>query len=304
MSNNFTTVNCNSSTTFQQELWEYCFRLVVVPILSILYCIVLYVIWKYPADFKNSYFTFVLALGASDILKIIFVVRNFILDLIGYNFFPESIENLLLFFENSFGSLLSALLNLFISVNRFCAIVFFKDYQTLFTIKKAKIIILFGMIFGPPFCWINFTCTAFYDPTVQNTVYRYCRQSTVKFYYLFLSVFSSILCISVLIIYAVALCFAYKRFKSTSASRIVFVREFKMLLHGVFLVVLMICIPVLAAFESTRTVGAAIFHIYISLNPVIYIIMDSKVRKHVRKLLCPCQTNEISPVHFFGTSTI
>lgn len=259
--------------------------------LFIFYIVLLSTIIKFKSAFKNSYYSLILALGIADIVTLLYLLHGFICCNYGRNYLGIPFDKFLTYFYNSIGWYGGLYLNLTISLNRFTAIAFFSKYKLIWTSRIVKSLVLFCMVFGvitdlPVFLWA---------PEIYNIEEKgataIVRTGKVKELMDNINLAWSIGLIAILItIYSLTVCLSVFKKKSLTSEKSKFVTDVKLLIQGIFVGIMLIVAEVAYYFPIFGDSSFLLTSILSAgFNPVIYIALDSKLRKQTLLFINSCK---------------
>jgi len=130
---------------------EWVITLTVFPILLILYLTVLFVVFKNKnkpnSDFNNSYYNLLCGNGICDVAMLIYTVYTVIIDTVQARVFGKLIDSIVGYvFYWSVGWYGAQIFPALIATNRLVAILWFQHYDFWFSVRRAKISVLLGLL--------------------------------------------------------------------------------------------------------------------------------------------------------------
>lgn len=258
---NETTVQCEISTTY------WIFQIIVYPTLLILYCIVVYILCKYrTTDFKNSYFTLILALAFGDMISFVMFTYDFF-DCYYQNNFEGVLAAVVDALYYSFGWWNIIFLNIAVSLNRFTAIVYFSRYRQVWTEPRTKLVVALCVILS-------------LIPATSHMLIVYGFPAYVYVEKMTDIVFScGITVIILLAIYFPSAVLSVVRMKKLVGVKVKYNREIKMLIQGIFIVTMLIIVDISYWLDIERETNDMLFLLSSGLNPIIYLALDSRLRR-------------------------
>jgi len=129
------------------SVFEWIVSLTVFPFLSILYIVVLYVVYKNKShDYANPYYTMLFGNGICDIGMLIYTIYTIINDTAQKHVLGKSIDNIIGYvFYWSLGWYGVQIFGVLIASNRLIAIVWNHKYKSI-EIKHARYLVFFGVL--------------------------------------------------------------------------------------------------------------------------------------------------------------
>lgn len=293
----------DTTTSSQVQLWEWFIRITLLIPMNVLYCIIIYVISKKSTDFNNSYFTLIKALAITNFLEILYDMHLFVYRLVGVYYLGEIFGKYFRLIALIYAWYTNMILHFFIGINRFCAVVCFQNYKQLFSkmITVAAVVIsnTYGLLCTMP--WVYYCgVTIKSKPNYNPAEYLLNCHPSVEFVYKTLDVCVGFtIFATVLFCYIVAGSISVQRLKFFVGSKASYIREIKMMGQGIFLLLFLgIVLLVYYAPLPGMRVNAELFQtFYCSINAIVYLMFDKKLRKHVRQLfICdPKRSNQVMP---------
>lgn len=295
-------------------MYENVIMVTVFPCLFTSYLVVLYLMLTNWSEFKNSYYVLILGLSISDLAMLLYTLYGYLYDLIGYPYLGSFINTVLSFvFYWVLGTYSTQIYCIFLSTNRFFAVVFFLLYRQKFSMKVSlwliainvtcsfaivsPLLMYFKILYVPKFK------VAFFEPTSRDRN-NYCGTYAVAQigFTLFDQTFSYLVAGCSMALYLFAVCYSIFKLKSYSNSnlRSSYVKEMKMMFQG-FAIGLLLCTATFAHYVaplyqlSVLSRFANMF--FCGLNPVIYLALDRNLRQLLIKKL-----KSIKQLSFFSTS--
>lgn len=271
----------------------------ICPASIILYCLILYVIRKFPADFKNPYFTIIIGLSIADIVALLYAIHSFICCLTGSNYLGITIDKVFTFLYAAIGWYGGLHLVMLITINRLVAITMYLRYTSIFTVKVAKILVFIGITLAVlpsipyPIVGTNIFIIARISPGFVEI-----NQGTenVLFMDLIYGTAIGVVVISTHIICGI-LCIIKRR--GMTSIKAAYTQEIKLLLQGTFIGSMLVVNTVTTFFpigELSWVIGVILVS---GLNPVVYVITDSNLRQHISVIFKKEKVHVISDVQLF-----
>lgn len=255
---------------------------VICPISYILYIMVLYTIFRY-REFTNTYYTLVLALGVADMITNIYVVHAFICCLFGYNYLGIFADRIITFLFASTGWYFGIYLNLFISLNRFVAIVFFVRYKQLWTNFRTKIFIFICLVMGLLTASPYTLLTTIYSVPGKTTSFQG-SEKLAEIMTTFDFISSTGPAVIFLILYTTSVVFSVVRMRNFVGVKSKYVREIKMMIQGILIGAMIIIVDILSHTPAIGEMSWVLPTVLMTgLNPIIYIALDSRIRDRLFK---------------------
>lgn len=275
--------------------------------MSIFYIFVIFVFFRNPNDLSNSYYTILKGLQVADITFMVTLTYNALYLHINLPYLNLSVgqyfDYIIVSIKNICG-LVSYSLHFSLAVNRFFAIVFFSTYKHVFTVRKAKALVvinyLFGMIaFGPIMIMKLYHFLPYKKSWVLDEIYH--DEGLDK-------TVSSTMATLVILCSTIACFYSYKMRKNVMHKTTSYKMETKLLIQSLFMAVILL-VSVVLFYSGIPLIQArlAVF-MYSALNPVVILTMDRTVRNLFRRQLgawfvCIQPKNVIAPVTVFSSRT-
>lgn len=297
-------INNDTSLPFFTNVapWEWFFRFAVLIPLNVLYGITVYVINKKSVLFSSSYFTLIKALAVTDFLEIIYDLHLFVNHWFDVYYLGEVCGKYFRLLALIFAWYTNILLHFFIGVNRFCAVVYFQKYKELFSKKVSISVIVISNVYGlfcsipwVYYCGLTLTSKPNYNPAEYLLI---CHPSVEYIYYLLDVGVGFAVFTTVLLSYIAAAIVSVIRLKSFVGSKSAYVREIKMMGQGVILILILgiVLIVYYVPIQGLRINAELVQTFYSSINAIVYLLFDDKLRKHVNRFIrCGKKSNQVMP---------
>lgn len=267
----------------------------ITPIALFFYITVFYVIIRFKEDFKNSYYTLVLALSVTDLVTVLYLLHGFICCYFNYNYLGITFDRIITYIYESVAYYSMLHLTVVMSINRLTAIILYKTYKQIWSPDKTLKIVVVCFVAGCLMTLLQYVL-------VSPTIYHLERKSPLiknetwnstnwnKFDFLW----SCGLALFVLTIYAAIVVISFVRKYHINKIRVKHTRELKMTCQGVLVFVTLTFGNMSFYFrfmgDLTFVISALMSAVF---NPFIYITMNENIRKKVLQLF-KCKFN--SPV--------
>lgn len=256
----------------------------------IIYSFVLIVIVRFRREFNSSFYLCVIALGVSDVYILSYVdIYGGVCQLLGLFPFGETVDAVLAAVQYClwYNTLLY---HAFLAVNRFTAIVFYRQYSRLLRPKVSACLLSFGSLFGP--------CVVLFGQYLQGYTLQYNfnrtfatlnpRNTTYADNFFRWTYLCGLGLVCVLVpIYVIAFVVAKYRTRALShPNKCAFGKEVKMLIQGSIMasgLVLMYAIPL--TYQLSLFWIHFIFDFYVGVNPYLYLIFNKKLRQKCGEIL-------------------
>lgn len=276
------------------------YSLTVHPSLTILYCIVMYLIYKHSQDFSNPYYTLIKALAVADFIINIYMC---IFSHITAQFWvSHTVGVAVSLFGVGYSYYASFILNVFIAVNRFFAVVFFAKFKIMMTKNLYYVFVFLSFFIAVGFA------TPFYVQCIMeaeigsrfsfyNTGFDMCLGAAHEIA-LRGPKFSLTLVSLTALLYFITAAVLFKRRKSGSSMLSAsYVKDIKLMFQGVILFVL-ICLILLSGYV-TLSDWYILTCLYVTVNPILYLLCDTTLRNYFVKQFYPLKCfskNSVSSV--------
>lgn len=264
MANN-TVLNVTSSTPISYSITiEWYLVAIIASLLLAAYILVFAVILANPSEFKNSYYTLIQALALADFYSLYFVIYRAVF---GKTYYGSTIDKVFIFLYQSFAWHNGLHLNVAIGFNRFCAIAFFVQYQKYFTVLMARILALICLISA-----MAISTYQFFVPAGLNTITDLIIGNTLISIVIFTCIVSTSICFITV-------------HKCNDMTKVSYVREMKMLFQGTIVSALLFVVEIMYWFPITELLLKIAVMLATGMNPIIYIVLDKKLRDCCIQLL-------------------
>lgn len=279
-SNNTTLITvCEISTLY------WIIQTVIYPILFSAYILVLYVIIKFRSEFKNSYFTLVVALGVADIITLLYMLHGFICCLLNSNYLGINFDLALTYVYDSIGWYTAFYLNIFLSLNRLIAIAMYSRYKQIWTNNRTIAVVIFcyilGFITNIPYLVLTRLMFSLEDKRDMPTVEI--NSEAFEYFDLISGCSEGVF---IFIVYLLSMVLSVIRIQKLSGIRKQYMREVKMLIQGMIIAAGLIFLEIMYYFPCLGDMSFVIPAIMATgFNPIIYITLDYKLRAKVFSLL-------------------
>lgn len=267
--------------------YETVIMLTVFPFLFLLYLLIVFIIFKNPNQFRNSYYTLVVGLAVSDFAMLLYTIYAFIYDVVGFPYFGRVVDatfSFVLYFVLGWYS--TQIYSVLLATNRFFAIVFFLLYKKTFSVKISLIWIIFCILLSfslacPMWLYVQFLYIPKYKVGIFYP-YTFSGLFTGEYYTLRKcdEYFSYIVACYIMALYIFCVLYSMVKVKSfQSSSRSSYVKEMKMLFQGLTIGILLCSLSFMHWFTPPATLNRMGTWLYCALNPVIYLVFDGTLRK-------------------------
>lgn len=283
-------MNSSSSLASSSPVNDTAVTVVVLTTLGvvffILYCTVMTIVLLHRKEFIHSYYTLTFALGVSDLINLFYISYRTLATYYDYLDMDVAVGKYVVILQNTIGWYGSFYLNVTIAINRFVAIAFPSSYKKIFSPLKTRFAVAvcytLAVLSYMPFCALSSTLCPDYKKNVTRVVVI---NAAFNAYKTFQVSIIDIACILIVLIYVCSALVSVRSLKSLNVNRTKYVIEVKLLAQGCLCAATM-CIVGLQMFLGPTIVGPSvtkIFHtMYTGLNPVIYLLLDANLRKHLR----------------------
>lgn len=268
--------------------------------LFVLYLTVLIITQIYKRDFIHSYYTLTFALGVSDLINLCYISYRSLATYYTYFAMDVAVGKYIILLQITIGWYGSFYLNLAVTINRFIAVAFFSSYKKVFSrlITRLTVVLCYvlGIISYTPFCVLspNPLCPDY----AKNGAPVQAKSEAFNAYKVFQVSVIDTICILIIFIYIFCVVISIKRLQSLHTRRTKYLREVKMLAQGCLCSV-SLCIVGLLMFLGPAVTGGIvtkIFHIFYSgLNPIIYLLLDTNLRKRLLQSVTVKSSAAINP---------
>lgn len=280
---NITEKQNSNQDQYSMPLYFVIYSFTVHPVLTILYCIVMFLFYKHQGDFSNPYYILVKALACADFVVNIFM--GFFSHITAQFWISHSVGTVITFFVIGFGYYGSFILSVFIAVNRFFAVVFYMKFKIMMKNNMYYLCVFlsfsFGLGYAAPF-YIMCIIEADVDSrfSFSDTGFGMCSNA-----YLYMAPREQIFSLSIVsliaLLYLVTAAAHFKRTRENTLSSATYVKEIKLMFQG-FLLFVLICLSVLSSYVIFSD-WYILTCLYVTVNPILYLLFDKTVRNHFFK---------------------
>lgn len=286
-----------STTTYETVI-----MLTLFPFLFSLYVFTVCVIVKNPKDFRNSYYTLILGLAASDFAMLLYTIYSFIYDIVGFAYLGRSVDaalSFLLYYVLGWYS--TQIYTVLLASNRFFAIVLFLIYKKYFSVKLSLIWIS---------CCIS-VCFTLWCSMLVYVQFLYLPRFKVAHFFpytisgAYTKEWNMVVKLDECLSYAVAcyvmalysFCLLYSFFKAStfqSASRASYLKEIKILFQGFTIGVMLCLLSFMHWMYPPASLNRIVTWLYCALNPIVYLSFDGTLRQRFFKKLKSLKLSTVS----------
>lgn len=217
-------------------------------------------------------------------VTLFYLLHGFICCILEKNYLGIKVDIFMTYFYNSIGWYGALFSNLSISINRFSAIAFITKYKSIWTTRRVRFIVLFCLIVGlltelpvillaPEAYIVEDKLSTAIAGTTED------KQAITTFNL----IWSIGFIIIVMINYIITVCLSVIKRKSFINKKSKYIRDLKLLIQGIIVGIMLVIAEVAYYFPIFGDLSFFITSLLSAgLNPVIYFIIDSNLRKRVK----------------------